>query len=135
MQTIPFAEISRRLRETPCPPVEAVVGILTGGLVPAALLAHQWQLPLYWLALNFRDPHNDPQHPAPLQIAPTSLPPPHVPVVVIDDVSVSGATVDVARQILAPRPVTTIVLKGRGDIVLFPEVQGCVHWPWKWPPQ
>jgi hypothetical protein len=33
--------------------------------------------------------------------------------------------------LLAGHEVTTLVMKGKADYVLFPEVRTCVQWPWK----
>ena len=42
-----------------------VVGIASGGTVPASLLAHQLRKPLALVTINFRAPDNTPQRPAP----------------------------------------------------------------------
>ena len=129
---IDFSEVSRRLKALPKPPVEAIVGIREGGVVPASLAAHQWDLPLYFLEINFRDPENTPRYAAPQVLnQPKLLPPPGVPVLLVDDVCVSGQTMDTARALLGDRPVFTLVLKGKGDMVLFTEYPSCVTWPWK----
>lgn len=49
----------------------------------------------------------------------------------VDDVSVTGQTLELARSLLAGWKLTTLVLKGKeADFVLFPEVASCVNWPW-----
>jgi hypoxanthine phosphoribosyltransferase len=50
---------------------------------------------------------------------------------VVDDVSVSGKTLEKARQLLAGNEVKTLTLKGNADYVIFPEIRDCVKWPWK----
>src|SRR5690606_33675991 len=126
-----FSEISARLRGLPLPEVDVVVGIATGGVVPAALLAHQLGVPLALLRVNYRAEDNTPQRPAPALLAP---PPPLGAarrVLLVDDVSVSGATLAAARAALPGRAVPTLALKGRADLVAFPEVASCVAWPWR----
>lgn len=127
---ISFTEISHRLRAVALPEVDSVVGIATGGTVPASMLAHQLQKPLSLLYINYRSEDNSPryQQPVLLKTAP-SLRSQHR-VLIVDDVSVTGKTLALAQQLLCDHEVTTFVLKGKGDIVLFPEVSTCVHWPW-----
>jgi uncharacterized protein len=130
-----FEEISRRLRAFPFPgDMDAVVGIATGGVVPACLIAHQLGKPVFFVSLNYRDETNAPRHPTPLATAPT----PEIPhelrrLLVVDEVSVTGSTLAAAKRLLPGRDITTFVLKGRGpaDLVLFPELEPCVRWPWK----
>ncbi len=126
-----FGEISERLRGLELPEVDLVVGIATGGTVPAAMLAHQLGVPLALLRINYRAEDNSPQRPAPELLEP----PPSVGgarrALLVDDVSVSGATLEAARAALPALEVTTLTLKGRADLVIFPEVASCVAWPWK----
>lgn len=129
--TLDFTAIADRLRATHFPPVDVVVGIATGGIVPASLAAFHLHLPLKLISINFRDPTNAPQRPAPELLAPFDLGPQELRVLLVDDVSVSGRTVQLARQHLQRHRVTTLVMKGQGDIVLFPAVDACVNWPWK----
>lgn len=132
-----FEEISRRLRAFAFPhDLEAVVGIATGGTVPACLIAHQLGLPVYFLGLNFRDENNQPRHAGPqLTDALPAIAATHRRLLLVDEVSVTGRTLEAARRLLPGRMITTFVLKGRGpaDLKLFPEIEPCVLWPWKAP--
>jgi hypoxanthine phosphoribosyltransferase len=51
-------------------------------------------------------------------------------VLLVDDVSVSGATFKLARELLMGATIATLACKGKADFVLFPEVAACVNWPW-----
>ena len=127
-----FPEIYARLDATALPETDLVIGIATGGSVPAALLAYKLQTPLYTLHLNYRAEDNSPQRPAPELLSPPELPALRGKrVLLVDDVCVTGKTLEAARRYLAGAHVTTLVLKGRADFVLFPEVARCVRWPWK----
>lgn len=132
---LPFEEISRRLRAFSFPAdIDAVVGIATGGVVPACLIAHQLGKPVFFVSLNYRDETNTPRHAAPLATAPApTIPAGLQRLLVVDEVSVTGSTLAAARRLLPGRDLTTFVLKGRGpaDLVLFPDVESCVRWPWK----
>lgn len=127
-----FPMLRERLQRLELPPTDMVVGVATGGVVPAALVAYRLGCPLMTLHLNYRAPDNTPQHPAPTLQAPfdgRALEGKRV--LLVDDVSVTGQTLAAARALLPPCHLTTLVFKGRADLVLLPELGGCVRWPWK----
>lgn len=125
--------ISERLRTLAFPEVEGIVAILRGGLVPAFMVAHQLGgLPVRLLGLNLRDEANALRREVPELTIPLDARgwEPGMRLLLIDDVSVSGRTFERARSFLEGFAVTTFALKGRADIVAFPEIEGCVRWPW-----
>ena len=132
---LPLRRIAERLRAADLPDpadVDAVVAVARGGVTPAALVAYELDAPLRRLALNYRDDANVPRYDAPTPQADV----PDVAglrVVLVDDVSVSGATLRRAAELLNAAHVTTVAFKGRpgaADVVLFPDVPDCVRWPW-----
>jgi uncharacterized protein len=131
MRDLDFATISNALWQIPLPCVDCVVGIASGGIVPASLLAHQLRLPFYLLTINYRAPDNSPQRAAPELLQPGPQIPPHVRILLVDDVSVSGKTLQLAKSLLSAHETVTLTLKGNADIVVFPEIAECVAWPWK----
>ena len=52
-------------------------------------------------------------------------------ILLVDDVSVSGKTMNAALEQLEGLNVRTLAMKGKADFVLFPEIKDCVKWPWK----
>ncbi|MCB8945094.1 MAG: phosphoribosyltransferase [Ardenticatenaceae bacterium] len=129
--TLSFEEISQRLWQLSLPEIDWVVGVATGGIVPAALVAHQLRKPLALLHINFRAQDNSPRYEQPQLLAALPELGPGQRILLVDDVSVSGKTLDLAKAQLGEYAVTTLVMKGHGDFVLFPEVAACVNWPWK----
>ncbi|MGD9021480.1 MAG: phosphoribosyltransferase, partial [Lysobacterales bacterium] len=126
-----MGEITSRMKAMEFPAADAVVGIQTGGRIPAALLSFHLGLPLYMLPINFRDDDNNPRYEEPRVLGKyKDLPPSASRVLLVDDVSVSGKTMAKARELLPGFEVTTFVMKGRADLVLFPEIKPCVNWPW-----
>ena len=126
-----FTEIARRLKQIVLPAVDMVVGIATGGVVPASLAAYKLERPLTLLHINYRAEDNLPQRDAPLLLRETAIPPPPKRILLVDDVSVSGQTLDLARNLLSGHHVITLVFIGTADYVLFPEIKSCVQWPWQ----
>ncbi|WP_299432258.1 phosphoribosyltransferase [uncultured Meiothermus sp.] len=128
-----FHTISQRLQSLMLPTVDVVVGIARGGIVPASMVAHQLGVPLVLLHLNYRDDHHKPHRPQPQLLKPLNFDPTGKHILLVDDVSVTGATLQVAQAYLKGATLTTLTLKGRADWVLFPEIRECVDWPWSTP--
>lgn len=128
--SLSFEQISARLHQTPIPPVDLVVGIGRGGVVLAAMVAHQLRVGLEVISLNYRDDANRPRHPGPQLLQPLSFDPAGLNILLVDDVCVTGATLERARALLQGAQITTLTAKGKADLVLFPEVGSCVNWPW-----
>jgi uncharacterized protein len=128
-----LTDISRRLRAFPFPSgIDGVVGIASGGVVPAALVAHHLGVELRVIALNYRDDANVPRHEAPRLLGPAPDVAGWRRILLVDDVWVSGATWQAARAALPVElEVLPWVIKGRVDFALIRDVEGCVQWPWK----
>ena len=133
MTKLTFETIMGRLWKHRFPAVDLVVGIRSGGLVPAALAAQRLGKEARFITINYRDARNQPQRPRPAVLSPLRLPKSAKRVLLVDDVAVTGQTLALARRRLAGRRVTTFVLKGQAEHVLFPEIRECVDWPWKSP--
>lgn len=132
MVDISFREISRKLKEFDFPRFDLVVGIARGGLAPSMLIAHQFDCELVLLTFNYRDDNNQPRYeePAFLSGAISDIPK-DKKILLVDDVSVSGKTLNAAKELLREYSVTTFALKGKADLVLFTDIRECVNWPWK----
>jgi hypoxanthine phosphoribosyltransferase len=126
-----FPEITRTIQDLTLPSFDLVAGIGRGGIVPASLLAYKLGCDLIVLPINYRDDANQPQRDAPALLALPTLPDGPRRILLVDDVSVSGKTLEAARRVLNGYDVTTLVMKGRADYVLFPDIASCVNWPWK----
>lgn len=128
-----FLELRARLKRAALPEVDVVVGVATGGTVRASLVAYELGRPLRIVQLNYRAEDNTPQRSTPALLNPFELEPEFKRVLLVDDVSVTVKTLAAAKALLPGRVVTTLVMKGRADITLFPEVKSCVLWPWRVP--
>lgn len=131
MVPLSFREISERLKQVELPETDLVIGIGSGGIVPAGIVAFHLNAELQVMVLNYRDELNNPRFEEP-----KVLEKPHgnlegKRVLLVDDVSVSGKTMNKALEQLKGLNVKTLAMKGKADYVLFPEIKDCVKWPWK----
>lgn len=133
MTPLTFQAIAARLDRWRFPELlDGVVGIASGGVVPAALVAQRLGLELKVIALNYRDESNEPRHAEPRLLS-------AVPdlfdwkrVLLVDDVYVSGKSWKAARAALpADVEVLPFVLKGQVEFALIRDIDGCVQWPWR----
>ncbi|MDD3179317.1 MAG: phosphoribosyltransferase [Opitutaceae bacterium] len=133
MIPLTFEDIAGRLRSWRFPAgIDGVVGIATGGVVPAALVAHRLGVGLKILAINYRDEANQPRFAEPRVESPPPEVRPWKRILLVDDVYVTGRSWQAARaQLPADVEVLPFVLKGKVEFALIRDVDGCVQWPWK----
>ena len=131
MVPLSFKEISERLKQMYLPEIDLVIGIGSGGVPPATFVAFYLNADLEIMTMNYRDEKNNPRFNEPKVL--------HKPlwslegkrILLVDDVSVSGKTMNAALELLKGYNVKTLAMKGKADFVLFPEIKDCVKWPWK----
>ncbi len=112
--------------------LDGVVGIASGGVVPAALVAQHLGLGLKIVAVNYRDESNAPRFDEPRPLAPAPDLGAWQRVLLVDDVWVSGKSWNKTRSLLPPDiKVLPFVLKGSTEFALIRDIEGCVHWPWQ----
>lgn len=140
-------DIARKLKSLTLPDVDAVVGIATGGVAFASIVAFWLEKPLQVIHLNYRDENNKPRHVKPKLLEPFAIDsitfskgiyPLVTPtensskhILLVDDVSVSGATLETAKNLLPDFQITSLVIKGKADFVLYPDVRACILLPWR----
>jgi len=131
MVPLSLKQISERLRSMDLPETDVVIGIGTGGIPAATMVAFYLNAELQVMTMNYRDEQNNPRYGEPkiLNIPNWQLEGKRI--LLVDDVSVSGKTMNAALEILKGYDVQTLAMKGKADLVLFPEIKDCVKWPWK----
>ena len=131
MQDLSFTDIKRRVDDLILPSFDLIIGIATGGIVPASLIAYKKGIELKIVRINYRDDNNDPRYDAPVLFEGIETLDNNLNLLIVDDVSVSGKTLELAKSVFKYNKISTLVFKGRADYVLFPEIKTCVNWPWK----
>lgn len=131
MLDISFLEIKNALDNFYLPGVDLVIGIAEGGVAPAVLAANKLGSELKTIKINYRDENNNPRRENPELIKTFGEQVEGKKILIVDDVSVSGKTLDKARELFPDNHIATLVLKGKADYVLFPNIKDCVNWPWK----
>lgn len=131
MVPLSFKKITTRLKSIDFPGVDLVVGIGTGGVPAATMVATYLDVELHVITLNYRDEKNNPRFDNPQVINAPDFALVGKHILLVDDVSVSGKTMNAAKELLRDYRVTTCAMKGKADLVLFPEIKDCVKWPWK----
>ncbi|MBW8326461.1 MAG: hypothetical protein K0M50_16975 [Prolixibacteraceae bacterium] len=120
------------MRSLSLPETDLVIGIGTGGIVPASLVAFHLGCELQVITLNYRDENNTPRYENPVVVNMPEMPSLQGKrILLVDDVSVSGKTLHEALFHFQGLQIRTLTMKGKADYVLFPEIQDCVKWPWK----
>ncbi len=130
MQDLSFGQIVERLRSLHIPEVDLVVGVAEGGVVPASLVAFKMGTGLHIVKINFRDDDNTPRFDHP-KVFSNGKYVKNKKILIVDDVSVTGKTLEKAKELFAGNDIRTLTFKGKADYVLFPEIAECVNWPWK----
>lgn len=131
MVPLSFRQITERLNQMQLPETDVVIGIGSGGIPPATMVAYHLNAELQVMVLNYRDEQNNPRYDEPRVL---EKPHGHLEgkrILLVDDVSVSGKTMQAAREQLKGLNVQTLAMKGKAEFVLFPEIKDCVKWPWK----
>ena len=131
MVPLSFKEISVRLKTIDFPPVDLVIGIGTGGVPAATMVAYHLNAELLVMTMNYRDEKNNPLYDNPQVLSTPNWQLEGKRILLVDDVSVSGKTMNAALELLDGHNVKTCAMKGKADFVLFPEIKDCVKWPWK----
>ena len=131
MTPLSFKQITERLKQLDLPETDLVIGIGSGGIPAATMVAFHLNAELQVMQMNYRDEQNNPRYDAPKILHKPELHLHGKRILLVDDVSVSGKTMNAALEQLKGFNVLTLAMKGKADFVLFPEIKDCVKWPWK----
>ena len=132
MRKISYKEISNRIFEAELPDFDCVIGIGSSGVIPAAAIAFRTHTDLFIVNISYRDEAHQPLYDHPRVLHPFYLDKSYYSLIIVDDVSITGETILTAKKLFPQHPITTLVLCGEADYVLFPEIQEDIIWPWSY---
>ena len=98
MVPLSFKQISKRLKQIDLPEVDLVIGIGSGGVPPATFVAFHLDTELQVMTLNYRDENNNPLYEAPKVLQKPAWNLEGKRILLVDDVFVSGKTMNVAFE-------------------------------------
>lgn len=125
---IKFEEIIEKLKGINFGEIDLVVAIARGGIVPGSLIANILKKDLKVIWLNFRDDSHKPQHDFPILTKDIDFDTKNKKILIVDDVSRSGATINKAKSILG-KNTKTFVINGKADFSLYNNDE-CLLMPW-----
>ena len=136
MEDRTFHSIFYSLKEIKIPfNFDIIVGIARGGIIPSSLLSfiYEKELLLLWLNLYGEGMPPERVHEKPKLMRPFNHDVSGKRILLVDDLSKSGETIEFAKDILFKKgasEIKSLVLVGKGDYFLE-EFKGCVKFPWK----
>ncbi|MFH1618265.1 MAG: phosphoribosyltransferase, partial [Candidatus Margulisiibacteriota bacterium] len=121
------SQIRAKLKKIKFEDFDLVIAIGKGGVGPGKLVADYLKLPLKAIRMIFRDENHKPMYKNPkigsrLKIKDKKI-------LLVDDVSRTGATLKKAKKYMKGNKVKSFVVNGKADYSLFNFTE-CINWPW-----
>jgi len=108
---------------------DLLVAIERGGINPAKLLSEKLNLEINSIKINYRDDEHNIIREEPKLLEEIGFDPKNKTVLLVDDVSRTGSTLEKARQILSQaKLIKTFVVNGEADYSLYDEECFRVDW-------
>ena len=127
MNSITWDEFFEKLNNVKFGKFDLVVAIGKGGIIPAGFIQKKLGIPMKIIYINYRDEDKKPVYDEPKVIEGAEIR--GKKILLVDDVSRSGKTINTAKQILEGNSVKTFVINGKADYSLFNEKE-CIGMPW-----
>ena len=125
-----YTELDRVKKEMAAERFDAIVAVAQGGIIPAALLQQEWEIPMSIVRINYRDHENKPRFDDARLLDETRCPYQGRKILLVDDVSRTGRTLARARAWLDGNVVKTFLANGKADYRLY-DTEECLRMPWK----
>jgi xanthine phosphoribosyltransferase len=125
-----YAALDRAKKEMADERFDAIVAVAQGGIIPAALLQQEWEIPMSIVRINYRDHENKPRFDDARLLDETPCPYQGKKILLVDDVSRTGRTLARARAWLDGNTVKTFLINGKADHRLY-DTEECLRMPWK----
>lgn len=129
MKKLTFEQIINKINHINFEKFDLVVAIGKGGIIPGALVANHLNLDIKILWLNFRNENNNPKYSKPKLTKEIDFNIKNKKILLVDDVSRTGKTLNAAKGLLKGNKVKTFVVNGNADYSLY-NFKDCIEWPW-----
>lgn len=130
MNTKPFEEVLDRFRALQIDePLDMIVAIADGGILPAGILCRKLGLPVYLLKLNLRDECQNKLYDRPKLLHEIDFDFRGKKILLVEDRIKTGTTINFAKELLSQAAVVrTFAVNGTADYCLYDEP--CFRFPW-----
>jgi hypoxanthine phosphoribosyltransferase len=125
-----WSDFTARLAEIQFGAFDLIVAIGSGGIIPAGFIQQKLRIPMKIINLNYRDEANQPRFEDAQVLEDEAWPLRGRKILLIDDVSRTGKTLQKALQYLAGNTICTCVINGESDYSFYRETE-CIKLPWK----
>lgn len=128
----------QRLDELEFEGFDLIVAIARGGIIPAAFIQQKINIPMKVIQINYRDDSHKPRYDDAKLLEAESFNVDGKKILLVDDVSRTGKTLDVAKKYLndsksnveKANEIKTCIVNGDGDYYFF-KTDSCLKMPWK----
>ena len=131
MPVMPLADVQQRIKDLRfAESFDLIVAVARGGIIPAVMLQFVMGCDLEWIWLNFRDDDQKPNRERPELVKPLAFDPTGKSILLVDDRSRTGSTLNRAKEYLAgAKLIRTLVVNGEADYKLYDD--DCFYFPWR----
>ncbi len=123
-------EFFERLDELDLGEHDLIVAVARGGIIPAGFIQQKLNIPMKIIQINYRDDTHTPRYDDAKLLETESFDITGKKILLVDDVSKTGKTIEKAKEYLAGNEVTTCVFNGKADIWFY-QSPTCLKMPWK----
>ncbi len=123
-------EFFLRLDEIKFEQFDLIVAIARGGIIPASFIQQKLNIPMKIIEINYRDNTHTPRYEEPKLLEDLSFIVKDKKILLVDDVSKTGKTLEKAKQQLKGNKIKTCIVNGNADYSLF-QHDTCIKMPWK----
>ncbi|MBD3309879.1 phosphoribosyltransferase [Candidatus Woesearchaeota archaeon] len=125
-----WEEFNRRLTALDLKDFDLIVAIGQGGIIPAAFIQQKLGIPMQIISIQYRDKEHNPIYEDAKLLENRSFNLKNKKILLVDDVSRTGKTINKAKEYLKDNQIKTFVINGPADLNLFNEKE-CIKMPWK----
>jgi len=126
---ITLPEIISGLRGVDYNKYDFIIGIGRGGIIPASIISYISMKDLLIIWISLRNEENKEMYDTPKLVIIPDILPKNKNILLVDDVSRTGKTLDFARKLLKGNAIETLVINGKADYSIF-NYKKCIEWPW-----